>query len=455
MPFFELRDGKRLIEGRLFEVKLVSRHEFFASMFTNFCGAKAFINHQGSKFNAVNMTGSIEQLQIHGDSTTANWFTPNLFRYWKFGRTKNNLQYIQVLAVEIDQEVRSVLELKDLLLSAGVPMPHYVARSKTLHHWHVYWMIEPVAAYKNVVRYVDKITAALADVIGADPKGVGAERWFRVPRSEIYELKEATQRYTYEDFKAWFELFEDLYPEKKEIVPTKGHLYQMDIFGHPAIQKLMKGTFTGQRDNACFTLALTYYAAGWSQDVAEEELMKWNERNDHSGHVFRPEDVQKCVKSAYSGKYQGPKRKWVEELTGIEFKLRVLRSREGERKYHKNSDIQHRIVELIRTAGQLSCSQKEIAERINRPLRSVKQAIKQLIDGGRILQIGGGRGRGNVSSYRLSRAECDFSSRDEKKTNKGANCPTVFSQRAGQALLEVAAGMDVASSGSPQPLDSS
>nr|WP_235918324.1 primase C-terminal domain-containing protein [Paenibacillus lutrae] len=227
----------------------------------------------------------------------------------------------------------------------------------------------------------------------------------------------------------------------------------MDIFGHPAIRKLQRGTIKGQRDNVCFTLALLYYALHWPEQDTLEALYSWSERNEKGGEPFTKKDVRKCVKSAFSGKYRGPSREHVERYSGLEFRLNIIREYEGEVKYQKSADIEAKIINLIKESkNKLQLSQVDIAKRINGALRTVKAAIKKLILEQRIQVTQAGHGRGNINCYALN-----MPAMRPNETNRanGANSYTSLSKARALVLSEISTGFLQVASGVVDISDSS
>ncbi|MVP02107.1 primase C-terminal domain-containing protein [Paenibacillus lutrae] len=431
----------------------VSRDVFFDALFPQMDGI-LFTNHKGSKFDAQSVIRSVEQLKYHADCMSTNWYTPSIFRLAKCGRTKRNLQYIHTFMLEFDFVIPSALDLLELIEEAGLPLPHFLVRSKTFGHWHVYWQIQKIAAYTNVVAHVDRISTAMAKATGADIQGVGAERWFGIPRSDIYQVTNPCNLYTYDDFKSWYELYIEDNPITEQTIYTKKiNVLQMDIFGHPAIRKLQRGTIKGQRDNVCFTLALLYYALHWPEQDTLEALYSWSERNEKGGEPFTKKDVRKCVKSAFSGKYRGPSREHVERYSGLEFRLNIIREYEGEVKYQKSADIEAKIINLIKESkNKLQLSQVDIAKRINGALRTVKAAIKKLILEQRIQVTQAGHGRGNINCYALN-----MPAMRPNETNRanGANSYTSLSKARALVLSEISTGFLQVASGVVDISDSS
>lgn len=329
----------------------------------------------------------------------SRWFTPNLFNIAHCGRIKKNVQFINVFVVDFDRYLPSPLDVLDLIEQSGLMLPHYLVRSNSPGHWHVYWLIDPLPAYSNIVNNVERITKCMADALGADIQAVGVERWFTVPRHDIYKCVPDSKKYTYQDFRDWYEVNTYYQNKTKKENIKNGRILKIDVFGHPAIKQLLQGVEKGKRDHACFTLALLFYAQNWTQEQAIDELITWNKKNSTP---ISQKQITKCVKSAFSGKYKGPKSEYIEYLTGIPFKLQIMRDYEGERSYQKLYDIKYRLIQLIRNKGTLSLSQTLIAKEIDAPLRSVKKAIRELIESKRIIKIGGGTGPGNFASYKLS-----------------------------------------------------
>jgi len=390
LPFF--KKG-----GLVLELKQVTLNAFLDSLFcTELPGVRFFNCYRHKQIQTFKHK---EELLSLKDSI--QWFTPNVFNLGRCGRTKKNLQYINAIVVEFDCYLPSVLDVIDRIEDVGLEPPHFLVRSKTPGHWHVYWMIAPESAYSNIVSHTERITKFIANELGADLQGVGTERWFALPKGDIYSYAPSNKFYTYQYFKDWYEIntYHSFEEKKKQDTKSKSKLLKMDIFGHPAIKKLLQGVSVGRRDHACFTLALLFYAQGWEQSEAYDELIKWNNKNSKQVNLNQ---IKKCVRSAYSGKYRGPKSEYVEYLTGIPFKMQIIKEYKGEKTYQKLYDIQYRILQLIREHVTLSLSQADIAKTINAPLRSVKKALKELTELKRIRKIGGGKGPGNNAIYKLA-----------------------------------------------------
>ncbi|OAB28462.1 primase C-terminal domain-containing protein [Paenibacillus macquariensis] len=380
------------------ELQKVVDNYFFDSLYDNDLKGVRFVrvSPQGEENYEKDVACSDKKklLDLICDS---RWFTPNVFNLSKCGRIKKNVQFITTFALEFDCYLPSPIDVLDKISEGGLMPPHFLVRSKTPGHWHVYWLIDPIAAYSNNVTHHIKISRLMAQLTGADIKGVGVERWFAVPKGDIYQYAHSDVNYTYQEFKDWYETNNDIV-QYANTSSQRAKILKLDVFGHPAIQKLLKGSQVGQRDNSCFTLALLYYSQSWEIADALSELMRWNERNELPMKI---KEIKKCLKSAYSGKYRGPSASYIEILTGIPFKMRIMREYKGEKTYQKLYDIEYRILQLIRKSITLSMSQSNIAKKIEAPLRSVKKAIKQLIDQKRIIATGGGAGKGNVATYSL------------------------------------------------------
>ena len=95
-----------------------------------------------------------------------------------------------------------------------------------------------------------------------------------------------------------------------EIDQTSSDWYQSLIHA----TDIDRGYHSASRNNALMTLALANYASGRSIEDAYDELDQFN---SNLSHPLNKNEFEKTLNSAYSGKYKGVKRSYVEGLLEI------------------------------------------------------------------------------------------------------------------------------------------
>jgi hypothetical protein len=325
----------------------------------------------------------------------AVYFTPNTFYSWR-EKTKSALRWLNAIFADIDDPEMTMLDLLDRCWEGGLPHPSLV--NKTPNGLHAYWKIEPVRATKKAVRLYSKLLRSVAAVVDGDPAAATPERQLRIPGNAVYYNPTV---YVLRDFSDWQNENNENADTETPTPPlrTAGAVVAAEILGHPAVQKLLQGVEKGKRDNAAFTLALCYRAVGYDQEHALGELTAWNMRNKPP--LMTPE-LQKAVKSAYGGKYQGPSADWIRELSGLDFKHRVIRERSGKPgKSGRPGKIQiakQRLLLLLKLnhRGLRVRNQKQLAQILSVSVRTLQSVINDL--GLKTKAIRAGKVRGLVYS---------------------------------------------------------
>ncbi|KAB2458506.1 hypothetical protein F8161_18915 [Bacillus cereus] len=119
---------------------------------------------------------------------------------------------------------------------------------------------------------------------------------------------------------------------------------------------------------------------------------EWFEKvnNDNFDDRFELKEVKSTVKSAYSGKYLGPSKEWIYNVTGLEFPWNINYVRT---KYKKADEVRIAIINYLRERdGHVVAKQEEVAEEIEMPIRSFKKELKWLKDNG-VIDYEAPRGR--------------------------------------------------------------
>lgn len=103
---------------------------------------------------------------------------------------------------------------------------------------------------------------------------------------------------------------------------------------------IKSGHFAGSRNNTLFTLALAAYASEKSYEATYDELDQFNSNLEQK---LSKTEFERVLKSAYSGKYSGPKREYVEGLLEMWTNGKVtFKGSKGWYKFKKDRDMRER-----------------------------------------------------------------------------------------------------------------
>ncbi|MGG0476071.1 primase C-terminal domain-containing protein [Priestia aryabhattai] len=340
-----------------------------------------------------------------GDNYT--YFTPNTF-YRQDKRMKTSVRWINAISVDLDVKDDKNKDLTyacvlDRLNEQGLPMPSLIVRTPSggLHiHW---YLTKPVRCSRKLVKHYGRIQKLIAEAIGADTQAIGAERYFRIPTSENTVLK-TDDRFDFSFFCDWYSIQVDTIIAEQESRKAGFCKLGKDILNHPAIKKIHEGFKKGDRDAACFTLALAYRAAGYESSETEQILHKWNKNNTP---MMRWSKIRCKVRSAYSGKYFGPSSAIIRELSGMEFTYIKWESakKRAERKNSHYSEWEKDVLRYLKK-GAYTGSLRELAEKIKYKgkaisFSSLKRVLKALQEKELITKRVEGKGRGQVTTLEI------------------------------------------------------
>lgn len=324
------------------------------------------------------------------DKFEAPFITFNSFGVRK--KCKNVLRWINAISIEIDNEEATLADIMHLCQIHDLPYPSLVIKSPKGIHCH--WLIERERVFFNQSKKLeeyDLISSALKKVfkwIGAD--AVGAERYWRMPTS-YNVLYQNDDRFIFSDLKNW--AMECLQVENKhlELIGKSNRenlvpgLVFKGIMNHPAIQELLQGVPCGYkiRNYTAFTLALLLYS---TQDMSKNEVYSYlsNVWNPKLKIPMKKSELTRTVASACSGRYKGPKTKWINyilEAKGSErrFKYQIRTEYVSQNKYTKRSVLVQKILEFVRNNdGIVQLSQRSLAKEIGASFKSVQLALEEI-----------------------------------------------------------------------------
>ncbi|MGG3178121.1 primase C-terminal domain-containing protein [Priestia megaterium] len=387
------------------------------------------------------------------------YFTPNTF-YRNDLRRLSTLRWINAMSIDIDakngeNEGMTLPDVQESITQAGLPMPSLIVQTPS-KGFHVHWFLEqPKRASDKLNAHYSRIQTCMAEMIHGDVHAVGPERLFRLPTDEN-TVFHSQQRVSFDELCEWFQLVQeqdqvDVHTYKKGF--CKGY---ESLLKHPAVLKILEGVNKGQRDTACYTLALAYKAAGYDEKQAEQYLHNWNQKNTPQ---MRQIEVKRKVKSAYNGRFHAPSAKKIRELSGMLFSYVIweeAKPRE-ERTYSHIQEWEGDVLAFIRSqGGHVSGSQRDLAEQITSsvdaekkiPYATFKKVVARLKEQEIISKKVSGKGRGASTELRIidevkarrTQSEASKKEQDTAPTNNGFNSNTIKDTVVGGTALPLSTG---------------
>lgn len=391
------------------------------------------------------------------------YFTPNTF-YRNDLRRLSTLRWINAMSIDIDakngeNEGVTLPDVQELITEAGLPTPSLIVQTPS-KGFHVHWFLEQSKrASDKLNAHYSRIQTCIAEMLKGDVNAIGPERLFRLPTDEN-TVFHSQERVSFDELCEWFQLVQehdqqDVHTYKKGF--CKGY---ESLLKHPAVQKILEGVNKGQRDTACYTLALAYKAAGYDEKTAETYLHNWNQKNTPQ---MRQIEVKRKVKSAYNGRFHAPSAKKIRELSGMLFSYVIweeAKPRE-ERTYSHIEEWEGDVLAFIRAqGGQVSGSQRDIADQITSsvdaekkiPYATFKKVVARLEEQEILSKKVSGKGRGAsteltiVNELKAHRTQSDASKKEGQTPSKinGFNSNTIKDTVVGGTALPLSTGYSLA-----------
>jgi DNA-binding MarR family transcriptional regulator len=417
------------IKGGYIVVELYAREiedseEFFSLVYRDIFeeqNAKAFLTLKDKEDRRAART--LQGVKKHG--SYCHYFTPNIFWHHKLA-TKEHMLWLDAIILDFDdakngndRRFKNGGEVGCHVLEKTGFIPRLVWESKTKGNYHALILINPMTGTPKSIYLYEKMAKAIAAAVGADTGATNSNNLISIPKKMLWELP-GGEIYDIDDFKKWYSKT----IEEKIANLNITSIDEYKIWNHPAIKKLLNGEIQEWRNRACFTIGLLYYAFGKDKEDAYDFLANqwikyvngpgWRER-------FKLSEVKSCVKSAYSGKYKGPKREYIELITGEEFPFVIYQSVYKKKSiedggYYSKNDVRQAIVDFLRENNGITIKQQELAEKINKPYRSVERNIKEMQKEG-VIEIETQRGRHSKgSTIKLLENEMEIKKADIKIT---------------------------------------
>ncbi|MGG1400267.1 primase C-terminal domain-containing protein [Bacillus salipaludis] len=367
---------------------------------------------------------SYETLQEKHCNLT-HW-TPNIYRggtYYNFkkrvikGHERENLKQINVISIDIDTKEVDLYALYLGCEELGLPRPNLLL--ETPRGFQVFFILEtPFFIHKKqdykalrvAERLSENIRKALKNYVPVDT-GCVPFGFYRIPREDnildFYEEPANTS-----ELLAWSKQFEEqgnrnflhvIYNKNSSVIDQTSSDWYSAIIHATHIEK---GHYASSRNNAIMTLALANYASERPFDEAYDELDQFNSNLDQP---LKKSEFDRILKSAYSGKYKGVKRSYVEGLLELWTDGQAqFKGREGWYKFKKTREERvrshykeweediiayldiHTTPEMPFLEGSLS----SLAKTFGMSVSSLKEVFKQ---SSKLKKHTIGRGRGAVT----------------------------------------------------------
>jgi hypothetical protein len=355
----------------------------------------------------------------------SHW-TPNIYRggtYYDFkkriikGHTRENLKQINVISCDIDTKEVDLYALYLGCEELGLPRPNLLL--ETPRGFQVFFVLDtPFYIHKNndykslrvAERLSDNIRKALSKYVPVDTNCVPFG-FYRIPRGDnvldFFDIPANTRQLL-----SWSMQFEG--QEKRNFVRVvfDKNASALDQTSSDWYQELIRATHIqsgyhgSSRNNALLTLAIANYASGKTYEEAYDELDQFNSNLESP---LSKREFERTLKSAYSGKYKGAKRSYVESLLelwtdgnvkfeGREGWYKFKKPREERQRSHYNEREEDVLAYLERHTSLdhafLKGSLRELAEVFGMAVSTLKEVLKRST---KLIKRTIGRGRNAVT----------------------------------------------------------
>ncbi|PEJ57947.1 plasmid replication protein [Bacillus sp. AFS002410] len=381
-----------------------------------------------SKEDLINGKGyvvtSYEALQDRYQQLS-HW-TPNTYRggsYYDFknrvikGHTRENLKQINVIGFDIDTKNVDLYALYLGCEELGLPRPNLLL--ETPRGFQAFFVLDTpfyihinkdYKAIRIAERLSENIRKALSKYVPIDTACVPFG-FYRIPREDntldFYEVPTSTNQLL-----SWSKKFDE--QENRSFLRVVYNKYTSAFdqtssdWYHALIRAtdIEKGHHGASRNNALLTMAIANYASEREFEEAYDELDQFNSNLEQP---LSKSEFERTLKSAYSGKYKGAKRSYVEGLlelwtdgqaqfSGREGWYKFKKPREERVRSHYN-EWEEDIVAFLdaRTSPEkpfLEGSFKMLAETFGMAVSSLKEVLKRA---SKLKKYTIGQGRGAIT----------------------------------------------------------
>lgn len=376
---------------------------------------------------------SYETLNEQCDQLT-HW-TPNTFlggTYIDFknriiqGHTKDNLKQINTFVVDIDTKNTDLFAFFLACEEERLPAPNVIL--ETPRGYQFYFVLEaPMFLTKSsnfqvlkvAERIVTNIKEALASHVPVD-QGCNAFGFYRIPNHENILYFNDQQTVSAATLIEWSKSYEKRKRKGKfHVIYALDQDAQINQEWYRTLLQsthIHHGHYMSSRNNALLTLAIANYASGRTYEEAFNELDQFNSnlKNPMSQNEFK-----RTLKSAYSGRYRGAKKEYIQGLLDqwTDQSINLTSGGKGWYKFKKDRKDRERshyeeweqdILDYLKahtssdkelTDVFICDSQVKLAERLGMAVSTLKEVLK---GSSKIMKVVKGKGRGQ-KTYLASR----------------------------------------------------
>lgn len=257
-------------------------------------------------------------------------FTPNTYKqpYGKmpenrlYGFTEQNLKHINTFVIDIDNLSYSLQDILLACIDHSIGAPTMVVR--TPNGYQVHFILSKsfnISSTRNYhsLNVAKRISLNLKNSLAS----VEADRYcndfgfFRVPTQDNIVWLQLNETYAPKEMIYWSEKMDDnkersLYTARLNPSNRKTPYLETNTFKEILSLTTIKG-HSGKigRNNTIFTIALACYADGLSKTEAAKLISKFNNQLEFP---IKMTEVQASIRSAYSGRYNGPDKQYINQI---------------------------------------------------------------------------------------------------------------------------------------------
>lgn len=321
----------------------------------------------------------------------ATFHYTNGYKEYVKGFEEHALLQINTFVVDIDTLDYSPQEILIACLDNSIGTPTLLLRST--RGYQLYFLLTS-PMYVNKAGSGLKVAKKIARSLKRSLQSVGADLFcndfgfFRMPKKENTVWLDVEKTYSIESLIRFSERFEDEQKPELHVVQGRQRLMSQKWFQALLNTKTVHGTKGALgRNNMIFTLALCCYADKLNYHDAEQLLQRYNER------LTTPlckQEVTTIINSAYSGRYNGPERTYIQQLTEAYTNETATITYIGWYKHKKEraertrshlTEWEQDLIQFIerseRQDGYVWMSQRTLCKQLNMPKSSLNKLIKQ------------------------------------------------------------------------------